>query len=84
MDVPSVTLKNAAKPGTRMPVAGIGTWAYVHSPSQGPGEMWNDSVAEKAVKEWLMLGGRRIDGAITYGDQNGVGKAIKASGVSRV
>ena len=83
-DGPSVTLMNAAQPGTKMPVAGIGTWGYVHQPGTGiPGEVWNDTVAEKAMKEWFALGGRRIDGSLGYGDQVGVGNAIKASGIPR-
>ena len=83
-DAPSVTLMNAAQTGMKMPVAGIGTWGYVHEPNTGrPGEVWNDTVAEKAMKEWLALGGRRIDGSSSYKDQVGVGNAIKASGIPR-
>ena len=83
-DAPSVPLRNAAKPGLEMPVAGLGTWSYVHVPGTGiPGEVWNDTVGEKAVKEWLALGGRRIDGASHYGDQVGVGKAVKESEIPR-
>ena len=83
-EVPSVTLMNAAKPGLKMPVAGIGTWGYVHVPGTGiPGEVWNDTVAEKVIKEWLALGGRRIDGSLGYLDQVGVGNAVKASGIPR-
>ena len=82
-DAPSVTLMNAAKPGTKMPVTGIGTGGYNRRPGSGPGEVWNDTVSEKAIKEWLAVGGRRIDGAIEYGDQLGVGNAVKASGVPR-
>ena len=82
--MPNVTLMNAAKTGMKMPVAGIGTWGYVHSIGTGkPGEVWNDTLAEKAVSEWLKMGGRRIDGSIYYGDQVGVGKGIKSSGVAR-
>ena len=77
-DLPSVRLMNAAKDGLMMPVAGIGTWGYGL-----PGEVWNDDIAEKAVGQWLALGGRRIDGSKGYGDQVGVGKAVKASGVKR-
>ena len=81
---PDVDLMNAAKPGSKMPVTGIGTWGYVHTPGTGrPGEVWNDTTAEKAVSEWIKLGGRRIDGSIGYRDQVGVGKAIKSSGVAR-
>ena len=43
---------NAAKPGVKMPVTGLGTWGYVHEPGTGrSGEVWNDTVAGKAVKE---------------------------------
>ena len=84
MEAPTVPLKNAAKPGMKMPVTGIGTWGYVHEQGTGkPGEVWNDTVAEKAIKEWLALGGRRIDGSLGYEDQIGVGKAVKASGIPR-
>ena len=83
-DVPSVSLMNAAKPGTKMPVAGIGTWGYVHKQGTGrPGEVWNDTLAEASISKWLKMGGRRIDGAIGYGDQVGVGNGIKSSGVPR-
>ena len=83
-DVPSVTLMNAAKSGTKMSVSGMGTWGYVHKPGTGiPGEVWNDTTAEKAVSEWIKLGGRRIDGSMGYQDQVGVGKAIKSSGIPR-
>lgn len=82
---PSVTLHNAARPNTLMPVMGIGTASYVHGkvPSTPRAEVWNDSVAEVAVKKFLQLGGRRIDGAHDYWCQAGVGRAIKASGVPR-
>ena len=84
VEMPSVPLKNAAKPGMKMPVAGIGTWGYVHQQGTGiPGEVWNDTVAEKAIKQWLSLGGRRIDGSLGYQDQVGVGNAVKASGIPR-
>ena len=83
-DAPSVPLMNAAKAGMTMPVAGLGTWGYVHKPNTGiPGEVWNDSIAETVFGQWLALGGRRIDGSLGYMDQIGVGKAIKASGVAR-
>ena len=39
-DVPSVTLMNAAKAGSKMPVSGIGTWGYIHTMGTGrPGEV---------------------------------------------
>ena len=83
-DSPTVPMMNAAKPGMKMPVVGLGTWGYVHKPNTGvPGEVWNDSIAEVAVGQWLALGGRRIDGALGYGDQVGVGKGVRASGIAR-
>ena len=75
-DAPTVTLMNGARQGTKMPVAGIGTWGYGE-----PGEVWNDDVAEKSIAQWLAMGGHRIDGSMGYGDQIGVGKAIKSCGV---
>lgn len=83
-DVPSVPMMNAAKAGMKMPVAGLGTWGYVHKVNTGiPGEVWNDSIAETVVEQWLALGGRRVDGSLGYMDQIGVGKGIKASGIAR-
>ena len=83
LEVPAVTLMNAAMPGTKMPVTGIGTGAYVYEPRTKPGEIWTDDVAEKAVGQWLDLGGRRIDASFSYRNQPGVGKAIKANTVPR-
>ena len=37
----------------------------------------------RVVTAWLKRGGRALDAAYVYGDQVGVGKAIKASGVPR-
>lgn len=82
-DVPTVPLMNAAKPGLKMPVVGIGTGGYVFTPGTQPGEIWTEGVAEKAVGQWLDLGGRRIDASYSYRDQPGVGRAIKASSVAR-
>ena len=81
-DAPSVKLMNAAKDGVMMPVAGIGTGGYNRDPT-GPGEYWTDDVAEKAIAQWLAVGGRRVDGSVDYGDQVGIGKAIRASGLRR-
>ena len=67
-----------------MPVAGIGTASYIRTPGTGvPGEVWNDTVSEKAIGQWLSMGGRRIDGSVDYGDQVGVGKAVEASKIPR-
>lgn len=54
-----------------MPMSGLGTWLY------------NDTVAEAAVSMALAYGTRHIDTANNYGNQVGVGKGIKNSGVPR-
>jgi len=64
-----------------MPVTGLGTGGYGNA--EGGGEWWNDTVAEAAVKEWIKLGGRRLDTSLLYYTQKGVGRGWKASGVPR-
>merc|ERR1719162_1426837 len=54
-----------------MPLFGIGTWQY------------NDTVTQAAVATAFKLGYRHVDTAFDYGNLVGVGKALKASGVSR-
>lgn len=83
IDIPAVRLRNAAQENVMMPVIGIGTGAYAPNSTFPHGEYWNDSVAEKAVGEWLRLGGRRIDAAFSYHDQVGIGRAIRQSGIPR-
>jgi len=78
---PSVQLYNAAS-GIEMPVIGLGTGAYGSAGNKN-GEHWTNDIAEKAVIEWLALGGRRIDTSNDYGTQKGVGRAIKNSNISR-
>ncbi|XP_065187095.1 aldo-keto reductase Mvan_2161-like [Sycon ciliatum] len=78
--VPSVSLRNAARPGLVMPIVGLGTGHC--NPVEG-GECMNNETAYKATLDFLRAGGRRIDTAITYHDQTGIGKAIKDSGVAR-
>eukprot|EP01147_Barroeca_monosierra_P004428 gene4428-8541_t len=74
--VPIVKLHNAARPGTMMPVVGLGTGSY--------GSYYkNDSDVEEAVYNWLITGGRRIDASLSYNDQVPVGKAIRRSSIPR-
>jgi len=80
--VPSVLLKNAALPGVRMPIIGLGTGTY-GEPDGTDGEYWTDEMAETAALTWLQLGGRRIDGSYGYPGQAGIGAAIKKSNISR-
>ncbi len=65
--VPPITLNN----GVEMPQLGFGVW-------QVP-----DDEAEKAVATALEAGYRSIDTAAIYGNEEGTGKAIAASGVAR-
>eukprot|EP01121_Diplochlamys_sp_Union-15-3_P016656 TRINITY_DN5714_c0_g1_i1.p1 TRINITY_DN5714_c0_g1~~TRINITY_DN5714_c0_g1_i1.p1 ORF type:complete len:340 (+),score=64.54 TRINITY_DN5714_c0_g1_i1:798-1817(+) len=81
-DVPFITLHNAAERDVRMPVVGIGTGGYGNAQGQG-GEFWNDTTAYNAVKQWLALGGRRIDTSIDYGTQKGIAQAIIESKIPR-
>jgi len=65
--IPTVTIS----PGVELPMAGLGTWQY------------NSSRAEAAVALALSLGYTHIDTALGYGNQDGVGRALRASGRSR-
>ncbi|MFD9406839.1 aldo/keto reductase [Streptomyces sp. NPDC059989] len=65
--VPTVTLNN----GTHMPRLGYGVW-------QVP-----DAEAERAVETALEAGYRSIDTASVYGNEDGTGKGIAASGIAR-
>lgn len=58
--------------GVKIPIVGFGTW-------QTP----DGDVAEASVKAALDAGYRHIDTATVYGNEVGVGKGIKASGVAR-
>ncbi|MFV5995732.1 aldo/keto reductase [Streptomyces sp. NPDC056231] len=65
--VPSLTLNN----GVEMPQLGFGVW-------QVP-----DDEAAKAVATAIEFGYRSIDTAAIYGNEEGTGKAVAASGVPR-
>ena len=72
-----VELFNAADRGVFMPVAGLGTALSSCFNTSTP----NASFAASLL--WLRLGGRRFDGALSYGCDTGIGSAIRASGVPR-
>ena len=57
--------------GVEIPVIGLGTWLI------------DDSVVEEAVIKAIKLGYRHIDTAEAYGNERGVGAAIKHCGVPR-
>lgn len=63
----SVKLNN----GTEMPMVGFGVFQV------------SDEETEKAVLEALKAGYRLLDTAAVYGNEAGVGRAIKASGIPR-
>ena len=70
--VPKVAIPTVSiAPGVDLPLAGLGTWQY------------NSSVAEAAVLMALRLGYTHIDTALGYNNQDGVARAIKASGRAR-
>lgn len=57
--------------GIKIPKIGLGTW------------MLSDKDAEIAVKEAISLGYRHVDTAQSYGNEEGVGKGVRESGISR-
>ena len=57
--------------GARMPRVGLGTWPM------------GDREAERVVAEAIGLGYRQIDTAHAYGNESGVGRGMRASGVPR-
>lgn len=68
MPVPQKTLAN----GVKMPQLGFGVW-----------QVESGDEVENAVSAALAAGYRHIDTAAAYGNEPGVGKAIKASGIPR-
>ena len=67
----------AADAGLRMPWVGLGTGDHSPNPESSCGFHCN------LTATWLGLGGRRLDGADSYGDEVGVGLGIAHSGVPR-
>lgn len=57
--------------GVKIPKVGFGTW------------MIEDEVVGQAVKDALEIGYRHIDTAQAYGNERGVGEAIRTSGIAR-
>ena len=69
---PSAPLYNAAAPGMRMSASGLGTGG------QGCYNATGDGLGSfNASLSWLQLGGRRFDGAISYGCDRGIGAAVR-------
>ncbi len=61
----------ALRHGAQIPRLGLGTWPM------------GDREAERVVAEAIGLGYRLIDTAHAYGNESGVGRGMRASGVSR-
>ncbi len=57
--------------GVKIPKLALGTWLI------------DDDKASKAVEEAIKIGYRHIDTAQAYGNEKGVGKGIRNSGISR-
>jgi methylglyoxal/glyoxal reductase len=68
----SIKSKTTLNNGVKMPWLGLGVWK-----AGGDGE------TERAVHTAIDAGYRSIDTAMIYGNERGVGRAIRASGVSR-
>jgi 2,5-diketo-D-gluconate reductase A len=65
--VPTLTLPH----GAEIPLIGLGTWPL------------DDAGAETAVARALETGYRHVDTAYAYGNERGVGRGLRASGVPR-
>jgi 2,5-diketo-D-gluconate reductase A len=65
--VPTQPLAN----GAQIPRLGLGTWPM------------SDAEAERAVAEAVSIGYRLVDTAYKYGNEKGVGRGLRASGVAR-
>lgn len=85
--MPTLQLPN----GVSMPATGLGTGGYGFDPSVGYGgypECWSaidgcGDYTERAVLKYLELGGRRLDCATSYRNDDAVGRALAKSGVPR-
>lgn len=83
-DVPTVMLTQGVLAPIEMPAVGLGSFGYgrcdnatgVNNTCHG-GEVFNNTMIVPIVKEWIRLGGRRIDGALSYLTQVGMGQGIK-------
>eukprot|EP01062_Namystynia_karyoxenos_P008790 TRINITY_DN13102_c0_g1_i1.p1 TRINITY_DN13102_c0_g1~~TRINITY_DN13102_c0_g1_i1.p1 ORF type:complete len:439 (+),score=82.47 TRINITY_DN13102_c0_g1_i1:141-1319(+) len=86
--MPSVALRNAARPGTLYPAVGLGTGGYGYEDNVTHPECWMSergaqcgARVERAVADWIRLGGRRLDTANSYYNLASVGAGIRSSGI---
>ena len=69
MTTPAPTVRLAH--GAEMPRLGLGTWPM------------DDAEAERVVADALVAGYRLVDTAYNYGNETGVGRGVRASGIPR-
>lgn len=87
--MPAFPLHNSAVSGLMYPAVGLGTGGYGLDTHRTYPECWIEAIpgcgerAANATQTWLKLGGRRIDSADSYFNQESIGKGIRASGVPR-
>lgn len=62
-----IQLKN----GVQIPILGLGTWQIPNA------------LAERAVNDAISVGYKHIDTAVAYGNESGVGRGVKLSGIKR-
>lgn len=88
---------NESRGAVFMPLVGLGTGGYAgHShpdnitadsrcslPLPSIVECWDDITVENHTSAWFKAGGRALDTALSYATQNGVGRALKKSGLAR-
>mmetsp|Transcript_89658 Transcript_89658/g.253976 ORF Transcript_89658/g.253976 Transcript_89658/m.253976 type:complete len:317 (+) Transcript_89658:61-1011(+) len=67
---PSIAMRGISG-NVPMPLVGLGTWQY------------NSSRAQAAVAKAMKIGYRHVDTAAVYGNQVGVGAALRSSGLER-
>ena len=77
--VPTVKLQGAAS-NTEMPATGMGTGCAIGGCNWGAPKPF---ASLNMSKQWLSIGGRRFDGADSYGIEPGIGEAIKQSAIPR-
>jgi len=82
LDVPMVKITNGVLTPVDMPAVGFGTYGYGSCNARdlkncSGGQVWNNTMIVPLVKEFVKMGGRRIDSALSYKTQEGMGQAIQ-------
>ena len=89
----TVTLRNSADPNVQMPLIGLGTGGYGSclgidnkTCCATKACWWSKpcpSMARDATRNWLQLGGLRIDSANSYDNDDAVGKGLRDARIPR-